>query len=392
MKTRPPGYCRQREKNQQDRAYTRIGGKKIWLGIYGSPESRLKYSSLVAGINNQEPGPPDSQHIPTVVEVMADYLRYAEVYYRRHDGKPGREYELIVDICKYLRRQAGSLPAKEYGPRWLKQLRQRLIEANLSRKYINKQVDRVRRMFRWAASEELIPSDVPQSLSMVSGLRKGRSNARETSPIRPVDPKAISATMEYLPQVVGDMVELQLLTGMRSGELCIMRPVDIDRSGDIWLYSPSHHKTEHLDHVRSIAIGKRAQGILLRYLARAENSYLFRPLDSEAKRRAEMTAARITPLSCGNRPGTNRKTDPKRKPGDRYSVDSYRRAIARAAKAAGVEPWSPHRLRHTMATEVRRHYSLDHVQAVLGHKGARISEVYAELDRDKAIQVARMLG
>ncbi len=32
---------------------------------------------------------------------------------------------------------------------------------------------------------------------------------------------------------------------MRPAELCILRPADIDRSGDVWVYRPSDHKTQH---------------------------------------------------------------------------------------------------------------------------------------------------
>ena len=31
------------------------------------------------------------------------------------------------------------------------------------------------------------------------------------------------------------MVQLQLLTGMRPGEAVIMRPVDLEMAGDVWL-------------------------------------------------------------------------------------------------------------------------------------------------------------
>ena len=33
------------------------------------------------------------------------------------------------------------------------------------------------------------------------------------------------------------MIELQRLTGMRPGEVVIMRTCDLERSGDVWAYS-----------------------------------------------------------------------------------------------------------------------------------------------------------
>jgi hypothetical protein len=50
------------------------------------------------------------------------------------------------------------------------------------RNEINKRIGKVVRMFKWATSQELIPSSVFHGLQSVSGLRRGRSGARE-SPI-----------------------------------------------------------------------------------------------------------------------------------------------------------------------------------------------------------------
>ena len=58
------------------------------------------------------------------------------------------------------------------------------------------------------------------------------------------------------------MVRLHLLTGMRPGEVCSMRLCDIDRSGDVWKYSPEGHKTEHHGRSRVILLGRKAQRIL----------------------------------------------------------------------------------------------------------------------------------
>ena len=105
-----------------------------------------------------------------------------------------------------------------------------------------------------------------------------------------------------------------------------------------------------------------------------------------------MHEARKTPLSCGNRPGSNRKPAPKRSAGEKYDRNSYARAVRRAAVAANLKPWSPHRLRHTFATEVRRRFGIEAVQVALGHANATISEVYAERDFALAARVAAEVG
>jgi len=78
----------------------------------------------------------------------------------------------------------------------------------------------------------------------------------------------VDATLPHLPIIVRAMAELQQATGMRPGELCIMRPGDIDRSADVWQYEPSQHKTQNREQSRTVYIGPRAQQILRPYLLR----------------------------------------------------------------------------------------------------------------------------
>jgi len=388
---RPPAYSRQREKGRADRAYVWHDGKKVMLGRYDSPESRAKYNAMITGQPAGETDVPvrvDTD--PTVSELIVAYLEYAATYYQKSDGTPSGEYESYVITSRWLRRESGSLPAKKFGPKRLKQLREKMIDAGWSRKTINDRVQRVRRMFKWGASEEMFPAEVPQALDTVENLHQGRSKAKETRPVRPVADADVEATLKHLPSVVADMVRLQRLTGCRPGELIIMRPCDVNRTGEVWLYKPSQHKTAYRGHGRAIAIGPKAQAVLLRYLVRDSEAFCFRPIDSEAARLATQHENRKTPLSCGNRRGTNCKGTSR--VGEVYTVHSYRRAIERAAKKAGVERWTPHRLRHTAATEVRRQFGLDAAQSLLGHKHASVSEIYAELNTAKASDIARRIG
>ena len=101
---RPPAYRRQRENGRSDRAYVRINGQKIKLGIYGSDESRAKYAELICSLGDDvPPAPLEPSDNPTVAEVILAYLAHAERYYRQPDGSGGREYELTADVCKYVR-------------------------------------------------------------------------------------------------------------------------------------------------------------------------------------------------------------------------------------------------------------------------------------------------
>jgi len=111
----------------------------------------------------------------------------------------------------------------------------------------------------------------------------------------------------------------------------------------------------------------------------------------------------MTPLSCGNVPGSNRKDDPERPAGARYTTDSYRRAIARACDQAfplrgtmveshKAHRWHPHQLRHNAATDLRKEFGLEAARIILGHRSAAITEVYAEKDERQAMEAMMRVG
>jgi integrase len=178
---------------------------------------------------------------------------------------------------------------------------------------------------------------------------------------------------------------------MRPGEVVQMRTCDVDRSDDVWLYRPPSHKTQHLNKVRVIALGPRAQDALASWLRAAEpEAPLFQPVEAEAARRATLEAERKARGGVGNHKRPARR--PKRRTGKEYSVASYRRAIERGCKKAGVGRWTPHRLRHSFATRARREFGLDAARAALGHSGAEVTLDYAELDTKAAAKVAGSMG
>jgi integrase len=402
-----PKYCKHRASGQ---AVVTLNGRDHYLGPHGTRASKINYDRLIGEwlVSGRQPLLAESDGL-TVVEAIARYWRHAKAHYVKN-GRPTGEQHGIRSALRFVRELYGDTPAAEFSPIALKAVRARMVDAGLCRNSVNKQIGRVRRMFRWLGSEQLIPASVSQSLALVDGLRVGRTIARETEPVRPVDDATVDATLAHLPDVVADMVRIQRLTGMRPAEVCMLRPCEVDRTGPVWLFTPATHKTAHHGQSRIICIGPRAQEVLLRYLARDAESYCFRPCDSEAKRRAAANAARLTPLSCGDRPGSNRKRRPKRSPGDQYTVAAYRRAISRAcdksfpapkkiaddpAKCAAWQSehrWAPNQLRHSAATDIRRQFGVEAAQHVLGHAKTDMTEIYAEKNLETAARVARAIG
>jgi integrase len=385
---RVPKYRRHKPSGQ---GVVTLDGRDYYLGKYRSAASKEAYQRLTAEwLLNGGRMARQSEEI-TVVELISAYLKFAEGYYLK-DGKPTNEIKSTKRALKVLRELYGRELVSRFGPLALKSVRQRMVEIGWTRVSINKNVDRVRRVFKWGESEEIVPRGVYETLRTVSGLRKGRTEARESEPVRPVPEFDLAATLERLSPTIRDMVLLQRYTGARPGEICGLRSGDVNRDTKVWEYVPGSHKTEHHDKQRVIFIGPKGQEILLPYLLRAAESYCFSPAEVEAARRAERSANRKTPMSCGNRPGSNCKRKPKRQPKERYTTTSFGRAIRRAAEAAGVEVWAPHQLRHSFATEVRKTHGLEAVQVCLGHSQAAVSEIYAERDFALASRVAGEVG
>jgi site-specific recombinase XerC len=54
--------------------------------------------------------------------------------------------------------------------------------------------------------------------------------------------------------------------------------------------------------------------------------------------------------------------------------------------------WAPKQLRHAAATEIRRQFGLEAAQVILGHSQANVTQVYAERDIARGIEVAREIG
>jgi hypothetical protein len=234
-------------------------------------------------------------------------------------------------------------------------------------------------------------------------IPKGRTSAREPWPVRPVPDDVVERTLPHLPPVVADMVRFQRFTGARPGEVCEIRPMDVERKGKVWEYRPASHKTEHTGRERIVFIGPKAQDVLLPYLLRPVDTCCFSPAESENKRRAEMRARRKTRIQPSQQ--DRRKARPKRAPSMRYGKDAYRAAIAKAiakanrkdeeeARRNGTDPlpipaWHPNQLRHSAATEIRRQFGLEAAQTVLGHAKADITQVYAERNPPRATLVGR---
>lgn len=404
-------------------AVVTLSGKDHYLGLYDNPKSRNRYDRLIAewlaSDRELRPAPVTEagDYTATIGELIVAFWRHAEAYYRKN-GEPTGEIQALRYALLPLNQLYGEEPVTSFGPIRLKAVRQAMISRDLARTLINKRVNRIRHLFKWGVENELVPPEVHNSLKAVSALKRGRSAAREADPVKPAPQHLIDGIEPYVSPQVWAMVQLQLRTAMRPGEVVAMRRGDIDMSGQVWVYQPGAHKTEHHGYERLIYLGPEAQDIVQPFLDRDHDRHLFSPNEAEELRLAQRRDARQTPLYGSKRRRRRRNARALRKPREHYDVGTYRRAIARGCDNAfpwandprtrrrplaeeekseklawqQAHRWHPHQLRHNAATFLRREFGVEAARLILGHRSIAVTELYAELDQNKAMQIIAKVG
>lgn len=377
-------------------AFVEWHGKRHYLGAWQSPASLLAYRDFLNEHCLVQPGTAATAvlgNVELVSELLSAHLTWAK------PRKSAKEYGHLRTVAKVLNSRWSSEPIATFGPKKAKAVRTAFIERGNSRRMVNDQMLRLCRIFRWAVAEELLPPSVYQALKAIPPMREGEDGVRESAGKQAVSRVHVEACLPAMPPMLRAMVNVQMLAGPRSATLCRLRLEDIDRSAPVWIYRPKQHKGQWRGQSLAIAIGPQAQAWLAPYIDdNKPEQFVFRPAVAIAERNAERRAKRKTPLYPSSQ--QERVADPKRKPRNRYSSRSYRRAIEYAIRRTneGREPeekipaWRPIQLRKLCSTAVRKLAGLEAAQVVLGHQRADVTEVYAQRNLDLAIKVAAEIG
>ena len=326
----------------QDRIVWR--GKTIYLGKSGSAEADANYRRVVKSI--MDTGEP-------VVEPSSVTCRFLAVRFMVHikESFPAESREpsaydramlLLVDAL-------GDEPASSITPAKFAAMRDAWARAGKGVRTVNKHHNQILAAFRWGVTVELVDASVWHALQAVPRLKPRRSLAKDPREVGPVEWAQVEAIKGHVRPQVWAMICVQWHTGMRSGEMLAMTPGEIVD----WIYRPGRHKNAWRGHSREIPIGPKCRKVLSEWIA------------------GKAPADRI----FGG-----------------YTAQSYGRAIARACESAKVPHWHPHQLRHSYGTRVRASHGLDAAQAILGHKHARVTEIYAEKVKGLAKRVSDEVG
>lgn len=371
--------------------------KQIYLGK-NRAAAKKKFDELVVKSIEEANRLPDPDEA-TVADMIATFLDYAEERYQKH-GRSTGTYERFRMVLDPVNDRFGSKKISEFGIGDLIDYRNELLTQRitrggksvpLSRTTVNERIAQIKSVFARARQWGLVPKEVLWDLRDLQPLKNYESVARETPPVTSApaaDVEKVIAELARTNPVVADMVRVHYLTGCRSSELCQMRPCDFRRDFEdgIWEYEPAESKTEHHGKVRVIPIGPKAQKILIHYFDESgPEDFLFSP------RKAVALANRLRAERAATRRRYVRATKRATEPGSRYSHETYRRCVQRAAERVGVKI-TPHQLRHSAATLIDQKIGKEAAQTVLGHSSLKTTDIYADYNRPLAHQTAKELG
>lgn len=339
-----------RKQGGRDRGFVEFQGKRHYFpGPYGSPQSKDSYREFVR--RHKSPPKIEKPRCITIAVLVNLHRQYAETYYP--SGYKTESANIRFSL-KFLLEKHATLPVDEFGPLKLKALMSEMAGSGLSRSYVNAVASRIKRLFKWGVSEEIVQPATLQGLMAVQGLRMGRTPARESEPRQPVPWSHIEPALKYMAPAVRAMVLVQWHTGARPQSVCSATADQFDRSESPWLWRPLS-KSRHLGRHLILFVGPQCQKVLLPFLG--NRGHIFKP-----------------------------------RGGSFFSVDVYRQAVTRAIERAKVPHWFPYQLRHAKATAVRASHGLEAAQVTLGHAKMDVTQVYAKPQLELARRVAMESG
>jgi integrase len=364
---RKPAFPPPIHKHSSGQARVYWKGQVHYLGLYGSAEAQAAYARLVEEIRSTGNASGKAREAALSVKALVSewerhmgrryaassrepvqFRRALAVVLRLYGHQPAASFDTLALMNVQQAMASGSWMTEEEKARSEKKKRR----IDWCRNVVNRQIVRIRTVWRWAESRKLVPVGTWSSLLTVEGLGRNDPTVRHTKPQVAANFEDVKKVLKHCGATVQTMLLVQWWSGCRSGEVRLMRREEIDCSGEVWYYRPTSHKMAYKGQERVIPLGRKCQAVLRPYLAKA--GLLF-----EAR------------------------------PGSPYSMFSYAQHIRRAARKANVQGFHGYLCRHAAKQRLTRQFGLDAARAVLGQKSLGTTNGYAsQQDLLTATQVA----
>jgi len=172
LNNRPPKYSKLKKY-----AVLYHQGKIHYLGLYGSPESKIAYSRFVAEIQaNPTFIPPKGEPSVTVKELAAAFLDHA----KENTDPTTYDFYRIIVLDFLMKLYGDSVPVDDFKPSCLKLVRTEMVKSRRFCRYIvNRHVRRLISIFAWGVEYDLVQEVTWNALKAVKSLPQGspRANA-----------------------------------------------------------------------------------------------------------------------------------------------------------------------------------------------------------------------
>lgn len=248
---------------------------------------------------------------PTINALVESY-RASEM--PRFDPSQG-QYNRAKNILHLLELEFGHLPTIEFTAAVANDLMINHLAPGCCQRTVRDKLGVLRSIFRYGISQGLVQ---PETLIALQCIRPPRDctipKARKMA-----TQEAVRAAVTHSKAPVATMLRLQLSGGYRPSELFRLNPSDVREDNTV---VADNHKTVRKVGTRVLVLPSWFDPSVLPFLTVH---------------------------------------------GNRWTKDTYRKAVHKACDRAGVERFSPYSIRHLAANRVRSEHGIDAARALLGH-------------------------
>ncbi len=319
------------------------------MGEYGTPESQKAYDQAIsAWLSNGRKFEPKLESAFKIKDLVDLYIKRCEKTYKPTTRKRASSTDVALSAGKYWSEFQGLTACNDYSVSDFKRFRDHLIEQSLSKRTIKSYLSYTKRMLEFGFDLEKVKPETLHHIKLVKISSYGVNSGRATEKVKPIPLVDFELALTKMKPNIAAFFRLLILTCAKSGELLQLDMSEIDKSRDVWRWSPKQHKNSHRNHNRTILFGPKSQEIL----SAISNA---KPFISH------------------------------------QSVWGER--MRNACKKAGIPHYHPHQIRHTAATEIAKRFGFEVASIVLGHRfGSPTTAIYVETDMSRAEDAIRQYG
>ena len=157
--------------------FVELGGRRFYLGKYGSKASRGEYERRVAEYlaNGRKLPPTGVKAGISCQELAIQFLEWAEEYFMNQP----KSFAHIKTAMGFLVKHYGRESVDKFAPMSLVFLQKKLVEHGYARPVVNKYIGFIKRAFKHGTKFGWVNAQTCYALQVVDNLKKGRTKAHE---------------------------------------------------------------------------------------------------------------------------------------------------------------------------------------------------------------------